>query len=351
VLLSDSNHGPKMNATPIPVTLLTGFLGAGKTTLLNRLLAAPHGERIAVVENEFGAVGIDTDLLDSVAVAVVELANGCICCSVRGALHEALEALLARRDNGELAFDRLIIETTGLADPAPIVQSFFAEETLRERFQLDGVITLVDAAHFDLQSGRERVMASQVAFADRLLISRTDLVPATALVGLRERLGFINARAPITYADSGAEQWHELLYIGGFRLDERGLPAASWCSPAAPRNALGGREPRDDGVRSIVLEHDAPLDIDAVSGFVDWLLAGYAHDLLRYKGILLIADEPRRLIFQGVHRIAGFDYGRPWRADDSGQPAHSRIVLIGRQLPEAILRQRFSATARQAQMA
>jgi G3E family GTPase len=335
----------------IPVTLLTGFLGAGKTTLLNRLLGAPHGERIAVVENEFGAVGIDTDLVDTSAATVVELANGCICCSVRGALLQALKALVARRDSGELIFDRLIIETTGLADPAPIVQNFFAEAELRERFQLDGVITLVDAAHFDMQFARERVMASQVAFADRLLITRADLVSPATLDGLRQRLAFINARATITQAESAAEQWHALLHLGGFRLDENGLPAPAWRPRADARNVAGGQV-SDETIHSIVLECDALLDLDAVSEFVDGLLAEHAYDLLRYKGILSIADEPRRLIFQGVHRIAGFDYGRPWTAEEvQGKQRRSRIVLIGRGLPEFALQARFAATARETQAA
>ncbi|GAB4063760.1 CobW family GTP-binding protein [Uliginosibacterium sediminicola] len=324
----------------IPVTLLTGFLGAGKTTLLNRLLAGAHGERIAVIENEFGAVGIDGDLLDPAAVGVVELSNGCICCSVRGALSEALADLLARREAGSLQFDRLIIEGTGLADPVPIAQVFFTDPMLRDRFELDGVITLVDAIHFAEQLRRERVCASQIAFADRLLVSRCDLVDEAALETLHAQLRTINARAPMGDARKLAEDWQDLLHIGGFRLDERGLPSSGWQVSSSKQNVFGARRSSEVPVSSMILEHSQALDLDAISAFVDTLLADYAHDLLRYKGILSLAEEPRRLIFQGVHRIAGFDFGREWQADEQRL---SRIVLIGRELPEEKLRAAFLA--------
>lgn len=323
--------------TAIAVTLLTGFLGAGKTTLLNRLLAAPHGERIAIVENEFGATGIDAELLAPGAVSVTELANGCICCSVRGELAAALAELLAQRDSGALAFDRLIIETTGLADPGPVIQTFFWEEGLASRFRLDGVITLIDACHATEQLDRERVAAAQVAYADRLVITKSDLAEAQDLAALTERLARINARAPIIVAGSADEHWQDLLALGGFDLDERGLPAFR---PARPRNALGARS-WDDAIESRVFEVDRDLDLDAVSAFVEALIERHSADLLRYKGILAIAGEERRLIFQGVHKIAGFDYGRPW----GEQSRTSRLVLIGRALPFAAIAADFAACA------
>ena len=329
----------------IPVTLLTGFLGAGKTTLLNRLLRADHGERIAVVENEFGAAGIDGQLLDRAAVSVVELSNGCICCSVKGELAAALADLLVRRDAGLLTFDRLVLETTGLADPAPVVQMFFNDATLRERFRLDGVVTLVDVRHFEQQYGRERVAASQVAFADRLLISHADQVSAQQVTDLHERLQRVNARARIVVAGSADEDWRDLFTIDGFSLDERGLPNAGWLPVVARRTTkfgvMGGHS-WDDDIGSVLLECAHALDLDAVSAFVDALIAEHSVDLLRYKGILAIAGEPRRLIFQGVHRIAGFDYGRPW---GDGETPVSRIVLIGRRLPATDLHRRFLAAA------
>lgn len=330
---------------PIPVTLLTGFLGAGKTTLLNRLLAAPHGQRIAVVENEFGATSIDGDLVGPGATTVVALSNGCICCSVQGELAAALLDLAAQRETGLIAFDHLIIETTGLADPGPVIQNFFWDEALREAYALDGVITLVDACHATAQLDRERVASAQVAYADRLLVTKSDCSDAAAPDALLPRLRSINARAPLLLANSADEDWSDLLNIGGFALDERGLPPRN-PAPRFVRSAAsttGIQTPRHDAaIGSVVLEADGALDLDAVSGFVESLIETHANDLLRYKGILSIAGEARRLIFQGVHRIAGFDYGREWAQDESRD---NRIVLIGRDLPFAALQDRFAALA------
>ncbi len=325
----------------IPVTLLTGFLGAGKTTLLNGLLAAPHGQRIAVIENEFGPVGIDGDLVAPGAATLVELSNGCICCSVRGELSAALLDLHARRARGEIAFDHLIIECTGLADPGPLVQLFFWEDALRERFMLDGVLALVDAPHIMGQLDRERVAAAQIAFADRLLVSKSDLVDGATLAAVHARLAAINARAPIANVLHGAADWRELLAIGGFSLDERGLaPARLRATESADKDAFGRpKRSWDDAIVSRVLATEGALDLDAVSGFVEALIEGSGDDLLRYKGILFIANEPRRLIFQGVHRIAGFDYGRAWGTETPT----SRIVLIGRGLSAPALQAAFEA--------
>lgn len=340
---SEKETAMNPTTTPIPVTLLTGFLGAGKTTLLNRLLAAPHGHRIAVVENEFGAESIDGDLVGPGASTIVELSNGCICCSVQGELAAALVDLAERRDMGLIAFDRLVIETTGLADPGPVIQSFFWDETLRDRYALDGVITLVDACHALSQLERERVASAQVAYADRLLVTKGDCADAAAPSTLLPILRNINARAPLLRAGTADEEWRDLLSIGGFSLDERGLPPRKpvhrFVRSAA--SAEGIQAPRHDAaIGSVVLEADGELDLDAVSGFVESLIETHANDLLRYKGILSIAGEARRLIFQGVHRIAGFDYGREWA---HGEQRDNRIVLIGRDLPFAALQARFAA--------
>jgi len=330
--------------SPTPVTILTGFLGAGKTTLLNRLLAFNQQERIANVENEFGAVGIDGELIAPGASTIIELSNGCICCSVRGELSAALADLLARREREEIFFNRLIIETTGLADPGPVVQTFFWDENLREHFTLDAVITLVDVCHATTQLDREAVAAAQVAYADWLILSKTDLCEPASL---HERLRAINARAEIIDAQALDAHWPRLLATGGFSLNEqglpaRGLPAQGWKVAGSSSNAFGKSPVKswDDAIESLVLECPGSVDLDAISSFVEGLIEHHAADLLRYKGILAIQGEARRLVFQGVHRIAGFDYGRPWNDEE---PRESRIVLIGRDLPREKLLADFSA--------
>ncbi|GAB2888022.1 GTPase [Uliginosibacterium flavum] len=330
--------------TPTPVTVLSGFLGAGKTTLLNRLLAANPGERIAIVENEFGAAGIDGQLIAPGASTIIELSNGCICCSVRGELSTALIELLARRTRGEIYFNRLVIETTGLADPGPVVQTFFWEEALREHFQLDAVITLIDVCHANEQLDREAVAAAQVAYADWLILTKTDIADTASLPA---RLRTINARAEIIDVQDLDAHWPRLLNTGGFSLNEHGLPPmrqTGWKQAGKNTNALGQSKPArswDDTIESVLLETEGTVDLDAISGFVERLIETHANDLLRYKGILAIEGDSRRLVFQGVHRIAGFDYGRVWEIDEA---RNSRIVLIGRDLPrEQLLADFFKA--------
>ncbi len=335
---------------PIPVTILSGFLGAGKTTLLNRLLAHAGKLRIAVVENEFGAVGIDGGLIaanEKPAVTVVELANGCVCCSVRGEMSRALVDLADRRDAGTLPFDRLILETTGLADPAPVAQAFFVDEGVRERYILDGILTLVDVVHADEQLNRHRVAVAQVGFADRLLLTKTDLVDHSVVEALSERLRRINIRAPIAPSPGDADILAQLLDLKAFFLDDLlEIDNGFFAGHHPDGRRRGGGDPpttepgADDDVSSLVLRHTGPVDLERIGSFVENLLAAKGNDMLRYKGILAIRDKPERLIFQGVHKITGFDYGRAWTADETPE---SVVVIIGRRLDRAEIEAAFQA--------
>lgn len=315
--------------TPIPVTVLSGFLGAGKTTLLRYLLQAEHGLKLAVIENEFSDASIDTQLLGSEPVQVVTLANGCVCCSIHTDLTNALFLLLERLDAGEIAFDRLVIECTGLADPAPVAQTFFIEEALRDRYVLDGIVTLVDAAHA-AEHLKQTIAQAQVGFADRLLVSKTDLVTPEAFEALSERLARINHRAPVRVVDHGEIDLSELLDIRGFNLNaELGVGLG-----ARPMLIGAGT----DRIRSLVLRTSTPLDIDRLSAFMNQLLEDHGRQLLRYKGVLNIEGEPRKLVFQGVLKLYGFDWDTEWSASEARE---STLVFIADDLPEDAIRTAF----------
>ncbi|RAU40229.1 GTPase [Pseudomonas sp. RIT412] len=318
---------------PIPVTVLSGFLGAGKTTLLRHLLKEEHGLKIAVIENEFSDAGIDTQLLGGEPVQVMTLSNGCVCCTIHTDLTRALYLLLERLDSGEIAFDRLVIECTGLADPAPVAQTFFIDEELRERYILDGIITLVDAAH--AQTHLEQTIAqAQIGFADRLLVSKTDLVDRSAFDALSERLTRINRRAPIRVVEHGRIDLAELLDVRGFNLnaDVGGMVLR----PAAP----AGRS--IDRISSVVLRSDKALDIDKLSEFMNELLEAHGKQLLRYKGVLNIAGEDRKLVFQGVLKLYGFDFDVEW---GPAEKRESVIVFIADELPEQKIREGFAGVS------
>jgi G3E family GTPase len=339
------------NLSPIPVTLLTGFLGAGKTTLLNRVLTAAHGQRIAVIENEFGPVNIDSELLVQSTAEVVEMTNGCLCCTVRGDLAKNLLDLKSRRDAGELAFDRIVIETTGLADPGPVIQTFFAEPELAESYLLDAVLTVVDAVHAPRQLDEHPVLLKQIGFADRLLVSKSEGVAAEALDLILDRLARINPRAPIRQLDGDPLDLGFLFDVRGFNLNETLLAeeAAPRFRPATKRfDQAFGRKAHADEIGALLLEHDGEVDLDRIGAFVQDMLDRHGDDLLRYKGVLAIPDQPNRLVFQGVHRLAGFDYGAEW---DQAEARNSRIVVIGRRLPEAELRAAFTACRQGAALA
>ncbi|MGX1958760.1 GTPase [Serratia proteamaculans] len=318
---------------PIAVTILTGFLGAGKTTLLRHILNAEHGYKIAVIENEFGEVPIDNALIGDRASRITTLSNGCICCSKSNELADALLDLLDGVDQGQLEFDRLIIECTGMADPGPITQTFFSHEILCERFLLDGIITLVDAAHADQQLNQFSIAQAQVGYADRILLTKTDVVPdCEALI---QRLQQMNARAPVYPVTHGDIDLSLLFDIEGFVLNDK--------LNLTPPTPLFRRIPQaQNNIQSIVVYHDQPLELMQVSEVMEGLLLEYADSLLRYKGILSIQNEPRRLLFQGVQRLYNADWDREWLPDEERR---STLVFIGLNLPEEIIRQRFAELA------
>ena len=317
----------------IPVTILTGFLGAGKTTLLNRILTEQHGEKIAVIENEFGESGIDNDILvQDKQEQIVEMNNGCICCTVRGDLVRILGDLGRKRKQGKLKFDRVIIETTGLANPGPVAQTFFMDEAIHDQYLLDAVVTVVDAKHAQKQLDEHDEARRQVGFADRILLSKTDLVDADAAQRLRERLRGINPRAPIESVHFGSTPVHELLDIAGFSLDTVLEIEPGFLSETAHEH--------DDDVGSFVFRTAAPFDGDRLQAFLRQAIAEHAADLMRYKGIVAFAGEDHRVVFQGVHMLLAADAGRPWAA---GETRSSTLVFIGRKLPRAWFEQGLRA--------
>ncbi|AXK53931.1 GTPase [Pseudomonas protegens] len=314
---------------PIPVTVLSGFLGAGKTTLLRHLLKAEHGLKIAVIENEFSDAGIDTQLLGDEPVQVMTLSNGCVCCTIHTDLTKALYLLLERLDSGEIAFDRLVIECTGLADPAPVAQTFFIDEELRERYILDGIITLVDAKHAEFHL-TQTIAQAQIGFADRLLVSKRDLVDEQTFEALSQRLTRINRRAPIRLVEHGRIDLAELLDVRGFNLNAD-LGGGISLRPVSPA-------PSVDRISSLVLRTEQALDLDRLSEFMNELLEDHGKQLLRYKGVLNVIDEPRRMVFQGVLKLYGFDWDTEWA---EGEARESVMVFIADDLPEEKIRQGF----------
>lgn len=313
----------------IPVTILTGFLGSGKTTLLNHILKAQHGQRIAVIENEFGEAGIDNELLiQDQGEQIVEMNNGCICCTVRGDLVRILGELADKRRAGLLTFDRVVIETTGLADPAPVAQTFFVDDDIGQTYMLDAIVTMVDAVHAPQQMLEHHEAQEQVGFADRIVLTKTDLVSPADILTLKTRLMRMNPRAAITEARFGQINLSEVLDLRGFNLNAILEIEPDFLTDVAHEH--------DDDVTSFVFREPRPLDLHRVEDFLGAMVQVYGPKLMRYKGILHIAGEPRRIVFQGVHMLMGADLGAPWR---EGETRESRMVFIGRDMPKAVLLQ------------
>ncbi|CAM3947217.1 CobW family GTP-binding protein [Bordetella muralis] len=311
----------------IPVTILTGFLGSGKTTLLNRILQENHGHRIAVIENEFGETGIDNELIVQEAnEQIIEMNNGCICCTVRGDLVRILGDLARRQAAGEAAFERVIIETTGLADPAPVAQTFFVDDEIAEAYLLDAIVTVVDAKHAPQQLDEHHEAQEQVGFADRILLSKTDLVDSQDAEGLEQRLRRMNARAPISRVHFGETAIAEILDIRGFNLNA--------ILEIEPEFLTDTDHEHDDDVGSFVFESKKPFDPLLLEDFFGGLVQVYGNDLLRYKGVLSVKGSSRRMVLQGVHMMVGSEPGAPWKP---GEARESRLVFIGRRLPREVL--------------
>ena len=311
----------------IPVTILTGFLGSGKTTLLNHILGQPHGHRIAVIENEFGEAGIDNELLvQDRNEQIVEMNNGCICCTVRGDLVRILGELVAKKDAGSLQFDRVVIETTGLADPAPVAQTFFVDEDIGKRYLLDAIVTLVDAKHAPAQLTEHHEAQEQVGFADRILLTKTDLVDAQALLELRQRLARMNPRAKVAEARNGVANIGELLDIRGFNLNA--------ILEIEPDFLLDVSHEHDDDVSSFVFHTEQSLDVAKVEDFLGAIVQVYGAQMMRYKGVLQMEGEDRRIVFQGVHMLMGAELGSAWNEHEIRS---SKMVFIGKNLPREIL--------------
>ena len=308
---------------PVPATVLTGYLGAGKTTLLNRILRERHGRRIAVLVNEFGEIGIDGDLVIGTDEELLEMNNGCACCSVRGDLIRALHGLLRKREK----FEAILLETTGLADPSPVAQSFFVDDELRSQLALDAIVTVVDAKHIGLHIDDAPEARGQIAFGDVILLNKVDLVPAPEADRIEARIRSINGLARIHRTVRADLPLDRILGVGAFDLSRK--------LEIDPSLLSGGGGHHDPSIRSIALRQEGPVDGGKLNAWLGSLLKSRGADIFRMKGIVEVRGEPRRVVFQGVHMM--FD-GRPDRPWEPGEDRTNRLVFIGRNLPEAELR-------------
>ena len=349
----------------IPVTILTGFLGSGKTTLLKRILTEAHGQKIAVIENEFGEENIDNEILvNDTQENIIQMNNGCICCSIREDLRETLQLLAEKKRKGELVFDRVVIETTGLADPGPVAQTFFMDEEIAEQYLLDSILTLVDAKHATTQLDDRQEARRQIGFADQIFISKTDLVAESEVKALMSRLTQMNPRAPQKAVHFGEVAIADVFDLRGFNLnakldidpdflkaddhdhDHEGHNHAEGEPCDHPShstdNAAGGghhhahHHAHDDDVKSFVFRSDKAFNPAKLEDFLGAVVNIYGPRMLRYKGVLNMEGTERKVIFQGVHQLMGSDLGPAWAA---GEVKTSKMVFIGIDLPKDIFMQ------------
>ena len=344
----------------IPATILTGFLGAGKTTLLKRVLTEAHGQKIAVIENEFGEENIDNDILvNDTQEQIIQMSNGCICCSIREDLRSTLQLLAAKKRKGLLDFDRVVIETTGLADPGPVAQTFFMDDEIAESFLLDAIVTVVDAKHAAQQLNDRQEARRQIGFADQIFISKADLVSPADLEALQHRIKHMNPRAPQKIVHFGDVPLSEVLDLRGFNLnakldidpdflkeDEHDHHHHEGEDCDHPSHAHdhghehdhghnhGHHHHHDDDVKSFVFRSERAFDPAKLEDFLGAIDNIYGPRMLRYKGVLAIKGTERKVIFQGVHQLMGSDLGPAWA---EGEPRISKMVFIGIDLPRDIL--------------
>ncbi|MET3119579.1 G3E family GTPase [Undibacterium sp. GrIS 1.8] len=339
----------------IPTTILTGFLGSGKTTLLNRILQENHGHKIAVIENEFGQENIDNEILvHNSNEQIIEMNNGCICCTVRGDLIVALSNLIQQKNEGKLNFDRVIIETTGLANPGPVAQTFFVDEEVGSYYMLDAVVTMVDARHAMQQLNEHEEAQRQVGFADKIILSKTDLVDAEQVDQLRQRLVRMNPRATISTADFGQVAISEVLDLKGFNLNAKLELDPDFLQTEQEEEHVHdehcGHDHADhqhnhhnehnhhhahhsDDIAAFVFKSDRPFNTGKLDEFLGGLVQVFGPRMLRYKGVLLMDGADRKVIFQGVHQIMGTDVGAKWSDDELRE---SKMVFIGKNLPKDV---------------